>query len=132
VVKTTLVDRQIREGRRLAQALRAKGFDVQSAAWIKSVESQEWRLHISSTSISQMGYREAYRLVDETLNELKPRQLDLFDIRLMEVSNAVAKSVAAWQATSNASDDTVYSGYELGDLPIEEAFIYAPAATTQI
>lgn len=127
MAQTTLVDRFIAEGRQLVDALRAKGHVVPSAVWIRSVDSIDWRLHLCLQDIDTLGYREAYQIVDETMRELKLQGFELFDIRLMNVSDPVARDVAARQSQWPAPIDTVFRGYELGDLPIEEAFIYAPA-----
>lgn len=127
MAQTTLVDRFITEGRQLVDALRAKGYVVRSAVWIRSVDSIDWRLHLGLQDIESIGYREAYQIVDETMRALQLRAFELFDIRLTNVNDPVANDVTAKQAEWPAPIDTVFRGYELGDLPIEEAFIYAPA-----
>ncbi len=80
--KTVLVEQDMKDGKKLIQALDKAGFPVNAALWFYSSESDDWRLLLASPVVDQKGSREAYTFVQSILAEL-PKN---FGISLINVS----------------------------------------------
>lgn len=130
MAQTTLVTKEIDEGRELIKSLLTDGFDVSVALWLKTSEEDNWHLYIASGSIDQLGFSGAYQAVDEALRKTRATSIELFDIRLIEANNALAKEVMVQQSKWRAPIDTVFRGSSLGATTVDEALIYAPAAAS--
>ncbi len=96
--KRVLVEPEIREGDRLLQALDDARFPITAAFWLYSDDADEWRLVIVSPTVSNPGPRQAYALVDLTLNSFPDAPINIpteriylltpFDLRYKEIRSA--------------------------------------------
>ncbi|MGC8638486.1 MAG: hypothetical protein ACP5XB_01250 [Isosphaeraceae bacterium] len=62
-----LVMAPIDSGKRLIQAIAAKGVEVGVAFWARLTEDGKWYLSAASRLVEEKGTRAAYRLVHDTL-----------------------------------------------------------------
>jgi len=128
MAQTTLVTRKIDAGRRLIQSLRADGFAVAVAFWLKTDEDDTWRLYIATPEIDQLGFRGAYSRVSEIAQKHQLSGIDQFDVRLIETDSQLAQAVLSRQAQWPAPLDTVIRGTSLGATTVDEGLVYAPSS----
>lgn len=122
---TTLVDEQRDEGERLVGNLRQSGFDVAAAFWVLPSRDDRWYLYIASGVVDAVGLSAAYRRVYGELSRSLVGWISRSDIKLIGNQHPVALDVMAHQSDSLP---TVYRGRELGNMIIENAYIYSKSA----
>lgn len=123
--KTTLVDENIDEGRRLIEGLDREGFRVDAAMWFYLTDTSEWRLFIASPIVDQEGPKKAYGFIQSVLGKLSPTsQISLKDIsaispnhnliRLLKIAIRTGPGISGIRFTKNVINNTL----------IEDAYIY--------
>jgi hypothetical protein len=127
MAKTALVGPDIQEGRRFLDLLSEAGIKVQAAMWQWSELSDEWRFLIVTPLVQELGLKEAYRRLDDTLSaaeklaaENRPA-VDLLNVSLMTPTARFYKSLR--RELRNVHDRQV-SKRAVGDHIIEDGFIY--------
>ena len=75
-----------------------------------------------------MEQLEAYKKIHTELRKLPDLWIDTFDVRLIGATEPLAKDLIAYQSKHPKRVPVRFSGYRLGDLDVEEAFIYPPPA----
>ena len=126
----TLVEDRIDDGLRLIRRLAAERFDVSVVCWIRTSEEGNWFLYIASNAVDEKGlaaaYRDVNRVIGSVPGELKSK------VKLVGLENPVAKDVLRIRESyADKSLPIRYSGTPLGDVAIEEAYIYPLQATAQ-
>jgi hypothetical protein len=127
----TLVEMRIRDGQRLIDRLAQEGIAVTAASWVKESESGEWYLYLATPLVGEDGAtRAAYRRVITVVRELENEGLwiDPFEIKVIGPKDPIARDIAAHQDTRRAKIPTRFRGSRLGELAVEEAYIYPPTA----
>jgi len=122
----TLVRTLIDEGRRVVQLLRADGLDIAVALWLKTQEDDDWHLYLAAPVIDQVGYHATYLRIASILKQHRVSEIDLTDIRLIQVGSQLAQAVVDQQAKWGEPLDATIQATWLGSTTVEEAFIYAP------
>jgi hypothetical protein len=122
----------VKEGQRLIDRLAQEGVAVNAAAWVKESESGEWYLYIATPLVGKdRDKRAAYHRVNEVMRELEEEGLgmDPFAHRVIGPTDPIAKDLVIQRPGRPGGPPTSFRGARLGDLAIEEAFIYPrPAA----
>lgn len=125
--QVTLVDELKVDGRKLVDQLSQKNFDVTVAFWLKASDETDWFLYIASKVVDEFGRREAYQRLNAAIHDVIPRLLvSLFDVKLIETDSPIAKDVLKVLRQYPGRVPTRYGGPQLGDMSIEEAYIYPP------
>jgi hypothetical protein len=75
--KRTLVEADLVAGQSIIEGLERRGFIVDVAAWLRDYESGNWRLVISSPTVTIQGARPIYEAVSEILDGLSDANLEL-------------------------------------------------------
>jgi hypothetical protein len=119
-----LVENRIVDGQKLIRELIRSGFDVSVAFWVRLSESEIWVLYIGSKSLSPDRLGDAYGPLYSCLNRIPNVTITLSDIHVIPVSSPVAKAAIALRDRNRKRDPARYDGKRLGDLDIEEAWIY--------
>src|SRR5262249_47513543 len=109
---------------RLIERLRHDHFDVRVACWVNPSEEGQWQLYIASRTVDEQGPAAAYRQVHGTMRALDGLRIDPFQVRLVNVKDPVARDVLDMQRRSPGRGPSRYRGARLGNLSIEEAYIY--------
>lgn len=124
-----LVNEQRDAGERVAEACLAAGVDVTAAFWAKPSEDGHWCFYLASRSVDERGIAAAYRAVLEAIRGMEPTaEMDtLADLKLIGVLNPIARDVLEIQRRFPAPLATHYRGSRLGNLAIEEAYLYRPS-----
>lgn len=119
-----LVDEQIEDGKSLIAGLVQDGFDVTVAFWARTSEEGLWFLYIGSASVRAMGLADAYRFVYGALRRLPDARIALSGIKLVDADNPIARSAIEARDRFPARLPIRYNGKKLGNMAIEEAYIY--------
>ena len=117
----TLVNEQIEEGERFVGHLKKNGIDVAVALWVLTTEEGLWFLYIASAIVDTDGVFEAHRRVSSELLSMHMRSLTFSDVRLIGSRNPIAVEAVAYQRSNLP---TRFHGRKLGNIIIEEAYIY--------
>jgi hypothetical protein len=132
--QTTLVDLQLKSGQWFIDRLLGKGIPVTVAGWVKESESGDWYLYLATPLVGQEGAkRTAYRRVNEVIREMQRDGFwnDPFAIKVINPHDSIARDMEAHRARRPAPIPTPFRGTRLGDLEVEEAYIYPPAMVIQ-
>lgn len=124
----TLVENQIDDGQRLIDQLTRDEFEVLVAFWLKTSEEGAWQLYVASPSVDMEKLGEAYRKVYASLKRLDQSWVTPSDIKLLNGTNPVAQDALRVQERSPGRCPTRFHGKRLGNITIEEAYIYPPPA----
>jgi hypothetical protein len=118
-----LVDDRFEDGRKLVSQLVQDGFEVTAAVWIKSNEGS-WRLYLASPIATPDRIGDAYRAVYGSLSKVPASSVSLSEIKLVSPENPIARDVLEIQRRFPGRIPTRTRRPKLGDLAIEEAYIY--------
>jgi hypothetical protein len=123
MAEESLVDDQIDGGQMAIDQLLEDGFDVPVAFWIKTDEGF-WRLHIASPSFDDRLPGENSLKVYESLRKVPDPEVRFWPIYLINDQNPAARAALKIAGRPGKKEGIRYQGTRLGDLPIEEAYIY--------
>jgi hypothetical protein len=121
-----LVDDRIEDGRELLAQLAVTGFDITVAFWVRTSDEDLWFLYIASSAVARGSIGDAYGIVYSALSRLPNPSITLSDIKLVRPENPIAAAAKAVLDRYAAKIPTRYKGDWLGELAIEEAYIYPP------
>lgn len=119
-----LVTNRIEDGRKLLSQLARDGFDVKVAFWAKSKENGLWILYVGSPSILPESIGQAYQTLYGSLRKIPEISVSISEIKLIRHDDPAAKAAMAIRDRSPGRIPTQYVGESLGNLLIEEAYIY--------
>jgi hypothetical protein len=121
-----LVEDRIDDGQKLLAELVRAGFDVTVAVWVRTGEEGLWFLYIGSASVDPAKIGDAYRALYACLSRVSAPGLSFSEIKLVNASNPVASNALAIRDRHPSLAPIRYDGERLGDMAIEEAYIYPP------
>ena len=120
----TLVGEQIEDGRLLIAELRRQSFDVVAACWAKASEDQFWRMYVATSIVDNEGSTAAYRQFYGAIKSIPHSWIFTFDVKLIAKSSPIALDILKIQHRSPSSLPIRFDDQRLGNLFIEEAYIY--------
>ncbi len=118
---TILVNERIDEGEIFISRLKSAGFDVVVAFWVLTSEEELWFLYIASSVVANEGLAASYRRAYRELSHSPTRWLSRSDIRLIDSNDPLTLDAIAYQRDTLP---TKYEGRKLGNMIVEEAYIY--------
>jgi hypothetical protein len=126
-----LVDDRIDDGEKLLTHLVRSGFDVTVAFWVLTSEGNSWSLYIGSNAVVPGRVGDAYRMLYTCLTKIPDASVSFSEVKLVDLSNPIAKDALAERDRQLARMHRArlpvrYYGKRLGNLAIEEAYIYPP------
>jgi hypothetical protein len=121
-----VVDRRIDDGQKLVLQLARDSFEVAAAFWLKAAEDAWAHLYLVSNAVDQLGPRDAYRAVQAALQRLAAPSVTLLDVKLISESEPLARAVRKLQRQSKDRRPITVRDGHLGDLFVEEAYLYPP------
>jgi len=125
---------QLKEGQRLIDRLAQEGVAVTAAAWVKESESGDWYLYLATPLVGQGGgKRAAYHRVNEVIREMQEEGfgMDPFAKKVIGPNDPVSKDLVAHREGRPGGPPTAFRGSRLGDLAVEEAYIYPRSPTAE-
>ena len=127
MAQATLVELEIKEGQRLVDRLLQDGVPVTAAAWVKESESGDWNLYLVTPLVSEGGRkRPAYHRVNLVIREMQKEGFGMepFPKKVISPQDPIAKDILAHRRGRQGGPPTPFQGSRLGDLAVEEAYIY--------
>jgi len=106
--------------------LAKRGIEVTAAFWLKVAEDGQWFLYIATPVVEKSGLPAAYKRVHDVLNQIEPQWIGISNLKLIGARNPIAQDVVEFQSRYPARIPTVFRGTQLGNVGIEEAYIYEP------
>lgn len=134
MAQATLVEMQLREGQRLIDRLVQAEVPVPAAAWVKESESGDWYLYLATPLVREGGRkRPAYHRVNTVIREMQKEGfgMDPFEKKVIGPHDPIAKDMVAHRRGRPAGPPTSFRGSRLGELAVEEAYIYPPPPTPE-
>ncbi len=123
-----LVNEHRETGEAIASQCAAAGIDVTAAFWVKPSEDGQWYLYLASRDVEDRGLHEAFRRVLAAIRQINPPpQIDILgDLKLIGATNPITQDILSIQSRYPASLSTWYRGRQLGNMAIDEAYLYRP------
>lgn len=132
MVAKTLVDSDIRAGRRLIEKLDAH-MDVRAALWLYLPEAERWRLVVATPKVDAEGPRATYAAVQEVIDAIQKESAEesseqklpaLWDITVVSPSDKTIQLLASAVKTGDQLQAIRFTGNAINGVFIEDALIY--------
>ena len=121
--QSTLVDEDIRDGRRLLERFAADGHPFQGAFWVKETENEHWFLYVVTEIIDLAGPTAAYRALDAARKKLGDCRISISEIKAIGPNHPVARD--ALFSPNHAGRTDAWSGENsLGSLAVDRVYRY--------
>lgn len=130
----TLVEIEISEGQRFINRLAQAGITITAAAWVKESESGDWYLYLATPLVSEGGgKRSAYRAINDVMREMLREgfEMDPYAKKVVSLHDPIARDMIANRGNRPGGPPKLFRGSQLGNLAVEEAYIYPPMPTTE-
>src|SRR5438445_9734835 len=134
MAQATLVEMQLQEGQRLIDRLIKEGVAVTAAAWVKETESGDWYLYLATPLVTEDGgKRPAYHRVNAVILEMQREgfAMDPIEKKVIGPHDPIAKDIVANRSSGPTGPPTPFRGSRLGDLEVDEAYIYPRPPTPE-
>jgi hypothetical protein len=132
MVRTSLVESDIRDGQRLVSALRDSDanfsiphFLVKAAFWLFDKDSIEWRLVVATPLVDQRGPFSAYTDIQGVLRRLVPISLTMQDITVVSPNDKLVKVIKKAGKVPAGSTGLRIGRARIDDTYVEDAYVYA-------
>jgi hypothetical protein len=140
MVKTSLVERDIEDGKRFLEALKepavvtigrrrvidlpASHFRVRAAFWLYLPESQEWRLVIATPLVDEQGPQATYRDIRAVLAANLALNLSLQNISAVSPKDPLAKALSKALSSEPGAVSMRFTRSALNGTYVEDAYVY--------
>ena len=124
---TTLVSDMIADGNLIATQLRAAGFDVTGAAWLKRADDGIWRFFVISAVAELQRPKDAYSQMLPLIRKIDGLSwIDPHEVRLIGPNHHLAKLVLAHQRQfgNRATTSMPWIDQSLAGPAYESAYLY--------
>lgn len=129
MVKTSLVEQDLKIGAQLVRLLDEAGIDVRAALWLYSEETKRWKLVIHTPLYESHGPLEAIHAILTVMqNEIPREQLSSTDIIVTGRRNEVVRALHTKYHTDPREIDSIRLAGDIIDrVLIDEAYVYRVA-----
>jgi hypothetical protein len=132
MVKTSLVESDIEEGRKLLDELKKTDskfsvphFVIRSAFWFYSSDAFDWRLFIATPLVDQRGPASAYTDVQGALRSLAiPLWISMQDISVVSPNDKLVKVMKKAVHIPSGLNGARVARTRVDDTYIEDAYVY--------
>lgn len=127
MVKTSLVESEIEEGKKLLDELKKidTGFPVRSAFWFYRPESLDWRLFIATPLVDQKGPASAYADIQDALRTLgTPLWISMQDISVVSPNDKLVRVIKKGVHIPSGVNGVRLTRTRVDDTYIEDAYVY--------
>ena len=122
--KSTLVDKDINEGKKLIEAIDEAGITLQAALWFYLSESDEWRFMIALPVIDQTGPKKTYKIIQSILSKMEPLGISLKDISIVSPNHNLIKVLKMVISTGPGIQGIRMKRNMVNNIFIEDIYIY--------
>jgi hypothetical protein len=132
MAQNILVEEQKADGPKLIAELVRHGFPVAAAAWVLEDQGYKWYLYIVSPFVDRKGSHDGYRRILPLMQQIPPPlAVEYFDVKLVGTRESVGAAIRDIQQKLKGTRPVRYTGSKLGELYIEEAYVYPPLAVPE-
>lgn len=127
MVKTSLVEEDIKAGESLIEALDEADFRATAALWLYSSERGQWRLVVASPEVHERGPRRAYTRVQSILARSSlaiSRRISLRDVSLVSPQHGLIRLLSSAISTGPGISGIRFTANTIDNVFIEDAYIY--------
>ena len=129
MVKTSLVEQDLNDGKKLLEALdrpkrNGTSFRVKAAFWLYRPESMGWRLILATPLVDEKGRLATYAHLRKILDSIQPLNLSTHNISVVSPRDPLAKAFRGALRISSDSEDVRFSGAMVGGTYVEDAYLY--------
>lgn len=129
MVKTSLVEQDLNEGKKLLEALdrpKANGssFRIKAAFWLYRPESMGWRLILATPLVDEKGPLATYAHLRKILDSIQPLNLSTHNISVVSPRDPLVKAFRGALRIASDSEDVRFSGAMVGGTYVEDAYLY--------
>lgn len=127
MVKTSLVETDIADGRRLIAALNQMNshFKVQAAFWLYRPEVMEWRLIVATPLVDQRGPFSTYADVQGILRTIAPPlSISMQDISVVSPNDKLVKVLKKAAHIPPDAAGVRFGRSRIDDTYVEDAYMY--------
>jgi hypothetical protein len=127
--QSSLVMEQIDDGETFIREF-TKYKPVQAAFWLKLSEDDPWYLYIASDEIDDTNFDLAYGEVSRIASRIELKWLSPFEIKVLSSREPLAAAVIDFQQRFPGRMPKRYRGQPLGNMIVEEVYMYPQTVTT--
>ena len=120
-----LVNAEILAGARFLEEF-GKSFPIEAALWLKTPGSRQWYLYVAAEKITDETLRPASRELLRITRETKDLRLSPFRVRLIKVSDPIARQALGAYHLHTLPLESVYPIDSFGDMEAEGVYLYPP------
>lgn len=129
MVKTSLVEHDLNEGKKLLEALdrpkpNGTSFRVKAAFWLYRPESMGWRLILATPLVDEKGRLATYAHLRKILDSIQPMNLSTHNISVVSPRDPLVKAFRGALRIAPDSEDVRFSGAMVGGTYVEDAYLY--------
>lgn len=126
MVKETLVEKDISDGKKLILRLDNSEFKVASAFWLYTSESETWFLYLASNYVDDHNKKRAYEFIQKELLKFDPAiGIPLSSINPVKVNNTYAQMLKTVIFTGPYTLNEIrFTDVVINGVMIEDALIY--------
>ena len=127
MVKTSLVETDIADGRRLIAALNQINahFHVQAAFWLYRPEAMEWRLIVATPLVDQRGPFSTYSDIQGTLRTIAPPlSISMQDISVVSPNDKLVRVLKKAAHIPPGAPGVRFGRSRVDDTYVEDAYMY--------
>ena len=127
MVKTSLVETDIVDGRRLIAALNQTNshFQVQAAFWLYRPEARDWRFIVATPLIDQKGPFSTYADVQGALRTIAPPlSISMQDISVVSPNDKLVKVLKKAAHIPPGAPGVRFGRSRIDDTYVEDAYMY--------
>ena len=95
---------------------------------MKETEEGLWFLYVASKEVDEKGIKAAYHAIHIVMRDLGQLWVDRFEVKLVRPDHPITKDVLGILARFPGRSATRYGGKRLGNVSIDDSYIYPPAA----
>ncbi len=129
MAQAALVERQIQEGQTLLDRLTYERVAVTAAAWVKESDGGDWYLYLATPLVGEdEDTAPASRRVNAVVRQMEKEGfgMDPFHKKIIGPHDPIARDLVAHRKARPGGPPTRFGGFRLGELYVDEAFIYPP------
>lgn len=129
MVKTSLVEQDLTEGKKLLEALdrpkpNGTSFRVKAAFWLYRPESMGWRLILATPLVDEKGKFATYAHLRKIVDSIQPLNLSTHNISVVSPRDPLVKAVRGALRIAPDSEDVRFSGAMVGGTYVDDAYLY--------
>lgn len=123
--KTTLVDNDITEGKKLIERLDKTYFNVSAALWFYDTELNEWRFYLATDYLKKHTLQDAYNFVQDELKEINAVNISSDNISIVDMDDELVKLIKFIITTGKKDIQNIrVSRNVINGVMIEDVFVY--------